>query len=77
MKEQDETKRFKYAHGLVWDGDLGQAVLRDGQAHIIGVKVASIIAWIPMPRTLNIFRMTDGAHAWSWEAVRKRGPRGC
>lgn len=62
-----EEGRFRYAHGLVWDNELGQGVPRSDDAHIAGEKIATLSAWTPKPRVLHIYRLPNGKNAWQWE----------
>jgi|GEM_PF-5831281 len=70
---QAEEGRFRYAHGAVWDAELGQPVHRNDDADVAGAKIGALSAWTPAPRLLHIYRMPDKSLAWSWE---RRPPGG-
>lgn len=68
-----DAGRFKYAHGLVWDAELGQPVLEDKTAHIAGQRIAELAVWDPFPRRVVVYsRALDGRIGWQHEDV-KRG----
>jgi len=69
-----EDCRFRYAHGIVWDHELGQAVKRDDQAHVSGARVAALSAWTPRPRILHVYLLPDQQHVWQWEPKPSRRP---
>ncbi len=76
MTTQGTDGRFVYAHGLVWDNELGVGVPRAKHTSVAGERVAAIAAWTPMPRILHVYYLPDGNYVWQWEPHPPGGPYG-